>query len=128
MSIYSINYQKVTDGYNKIMRIIESTEIPEHTDCIPRLVDSWVNLVDHYCDQVYVDRSNRNRKSDANRLGDTAAKMFESIKETYENKMQQFAPEEYEGNFKPCRVKSLPEMVHEQNGYDDYDQLDENNE
>ena len=115
MSKYGENYKKMLDGYNKIVACIESTEFIEQLECVSNLADNWVNLMDHYGDEVYHDRSNRNRRKDANRLCDAGVKMFDELKEIYQQRLQQLTPQEYEGAFHPIRVKNIYEIVHEYN-------------
>ena len=126
MSLYSENYKKMMDGYNKIVNCIASVEYMEQLECIPNMTDAWIVLVDKYCDEIYYDKSNKNRKKDAPQFGEAGKEMFESLKSIYQQKLQEFLPEEYEGNFKPIRVKNLSEMVYEYNSqFDEEDGDDE---
>lgn len=114
MSLYSENYTKMTIGYNKINATISSVETNEQLECIPRLIESWVNLVDKYCDEVFNDKISSTHKKDASRLGETCSVMFEELKAQYQLKREELTPEEYKEVFKPKRVKSIVEMVNEQ--------------
>jgi hypothetical protein len=114
MSTYSENYKKVMDGYTKIYNTIVSVEVFEQLECIPNMVDNWINLIDRYCDEVYYDKTNRSRKADAHSLGNMGRQMFQELKQLYQGRLQALQPREYEGGFKPCRVKSIAEMAHEQ--------------
>lgn len=111
MSTYSKNYKKVTDGYNKILDCIKSSEYLEQLECIPTMIESWLGCVDVYCDEIFFDRSNRHRKKDADKLAESSVSMFEELKSTLQLTMKTLTPEEYDGVFKPVRVKGLNEMM-----------------
>ena len=108
--MYGINYKKMMDGYNKINTTIESVQTPEQLECIPRMIESWVNLMDKYCDQIYADKANKTRKKDTNVFAESGSGMFNDLVKNYQQKQQEFGPNEYEGVFKPVRVKGLPEI------------------
>ena len=74
------------------------------------------------CESVYKDKSNRHRKRDAIKLEDTCLKIVDSIKAMFQEKANEFAPDEYEGGFRPIRVKNLREMTSQENDY-----INENN-
>ena len=114
MSKYSVNYKKITDGYNKIMSCIDTSSIIEQLECIPNMVDSWIKLTELYCEQTNQDKSDRYRKKNANNLAEMTAEMFEDIKEHYQYTVQSLSPKEYEGVFGPVRVKNLKEMIEDQ--------------
>lgn len=122
MNLYSENYKKMMDGYSKILDCINSVETLEQLESIPNMVDSWLTLVDHYCDEVYWDKTNKSRKKDAPRLGDAGKEMFEAIKSLYQQRLQELSPREYEGVFKPIHVKGFQEMnqtVEEEEEYEE---------
>ncbi len=122
MSKYSECYKKIFDGYTKIIACIDSCDTIEQTQSITNLVESWVGLIDFYCDLVWDDRSNRHRKADAISLGEVSKMMFDEVNVTFSEKMKTFIEPEYEASFKPVRIKGLPEIVQEYNNeYDDYD-------
>jgi len=110
MSKYGENYKKMLDGYNKIVSCIESAVYIEQLECVSNLADNWVNLMDHYADEIHSDRSNRKRRKDANQFCESGAKMFEELKNIYQQRLQQLAPEDYEGGFRPMRIKNIYEM------------------
>ena len=113
MSLYSENYSRIMDGYNKILDTIKSVEQLEQLECIPNMIDNWIKLVDKYCNDVFYDKTNPNRKKDAPRLGEVGMKMFEVMKQLYQDRVEELTPPEYNGLFKPKRVKSLQEIAHE---------------
>ena len=113
MSKYSENYKKINDGYNMILATIDSTETFEQLQCIPNMVDNWVDLVDHYCNVVYCDRKDKNRKKNTNQLADLAKMMIEDLKGSYQEVLAELTPEPYEGHHLPIRVKTMWEMAHE---------------
>lgn len=125
MSLYSVSYTKMMNGYNKIYNCITSVCVIDQLECVSNLVDNWINLIDNYCDRIYIDKSNKNREKDANQLAEACKGMIETLKELYQQKLQELTPVEYEGSFQPVRIKSLPEMVHEQNEYDEDDEVNE---
>lgn len=126
MSIFSENYKKLNDGFVKINACIETAETPEHMNVIAKMIQSWLGLADIYCDDVYFDKTNRHRKTDANRLGDAVKEMFNELNSAFAERMSAFTPEDYETSFKPHRVKDLREIVHEYNN--EYDDCDVNKE
>ena len=109
MSIYSENYTKVMCGYNKILACIDSVETREQLECIPIMVENWINLADTYCDHIYYDKTNKHRKKDSSKLGEAVKEMFDDLKSSYEQCISSFEPEEYEGIFKPVKIKGLQE-------------------
>ena len=116
MSKYSENYKKTTDGYNKIMLCIDTAIALPQLGCIPNIVDNWVDLVELYCNQVAQDKKDRHRKKNANQLVEVAKGMFEDLKGRYQYALQVLSPKDYEGNFRPVRVKTLQEIA---NGTED---------
>lgn len=111
MSKYSENYKKTTDGYNKILLCIDTAIVLQQLECIPNIVDNWVDLVELYCNQVARDKKDRHRKKNANELADVAKGMFETLKARYQYALQVLSPREYEGNFRPVKVKTIQEMI-----------------
>ena len=110
MSLFSEHYKQMMDGYNKILSCIDSVEIMSQLECIPNMIDSWICLVDHYCDEIYYDKSNKSRKSDASRLGDSAKEMYESMKFLFQQRFGELSPEEYEGKWHPVKVSGFDEI------------------
>lgn len=122
MSIFSENYKKLNDGFIKINACIETAQAPEHMTVIAKMIQSWLGLADAYCDDVYFDKTNRHRKTDADRLGNAVKEMFDELNSTFTEQMSAFTPEDYEASFKPVRIKGLHEIAQEYNNkYDDYD-------
>lgn len=113
MSKFSENYKKLSDGFIKIGACIETAEAPEHMTVITKMIQSWLTLADKYCDEVYFDKSNRHRKADADRLGNAVKEMFDDLNPRFAERVAEFTPEDYEATFKPTRVKTLSEIVHE---------------
>ena len=111
MSKYSENYKKTTDGYNKIMLCIDTAVVLPQLECIPNIVDNWVDLVELYCNQVAQDKKDRHRKKNANQLAEVAKGMFENLKSRYQYALQVLSPKDYEGNFRPVKVKTIQEMI-----------------
>ncbi len=116
MSIYSVNYKKMLDGYNKIVACIESVKYAEQLECISNLADNWVSLMDKYSDDIYGDRSNcrHKRKVEVEQFCRAGENMFQDLKALYQQRLQDFIPREYEGGFKPLRVKNIYEIIEEQ--------------
>jgi len=111
MSTYSENYQKLLDGYNKIQYTIDSVEELEQLECVSKMADGWVSLADKWAEQVYLDKSNKNRKKDTTRFIEAGKEMFEDIHGLYQQKIQELQPIEYEDTFKPVRIKGLQEYA-----------------
>lgn len=111
MNKFTENYSKVLEGYEKTKKCIESVDSILHIPYSQKMFECWVNLLDYYCDQVYHDKENCHRKRDADTLGEAAAHMFESLKNTFEQKLHEFAEPEYEGSFAATRIKSLQEYA-----------------
>ena len=109
MSKYNENYTKVNDGYLKIIACIDSCETPEQMTAVENMVNLWVNLIDYYCDQVH-DSDWRGKKW-AESLAQAGVVMFNDIKELFQEKMNEFQPEEYTGVYKPVRIKNLSEYA-----------------
>ena len=112
MSTYSEKYQKMIAGYNKIISCIDSIEYPEHLECVPTIVENWVNLLETYEDNIYRDRRNRNRKKDAERFAEAATEMFKDINEVYNQRVCELAPVEYTGVSQPVRIRGIQEIAH----------------
>lgn len=113
MSKYGENYKKMLDGYNKIVACIESVGYVEQLECISNLADNWLGLIDHYGDEIYNDKSNWHRKKEADQFCEAGVKMFEDLKNIYQQRLQELAPQGYEGGFCPVRVKNIYEMLNE---------------
>lgn len=113
MSTYSKNYTKLTNGYIKIMDTIDSVKKYEHLICISNMINSWVNLIDLYCDEVYDDKTNKERKKDAISLAKAGKEMFDDIKDFFQYKNDYFQPTEYTGINRCTRIKPLSELIYE---------------
>ena len=111
MSLYSENYKKMMDGYTKILSCIHSVETVDQLECIPNMVDSWIALVDKYCDSIYYDKTNKFRKKHASQLGEAGKEMFDAMKTIYQNRLVELTPEEYDGVIKPTRIKGFQEIM-----------------
>ncbi len=110
MSLFSERYQLILDGYNKILNCIETSENIIHLECISNMINSWLNLAEQYCNEVYYDRSDKTRKVNASKLADSLKEMFESIKEFAQQRANELSPEEYEGKWHPVKVYGFDEI------------------
>lgn len=119
MSVFTENYQKLQEGYNKILACIDSLNDEDQLNYINNMTNNWINLADMYCDQVYNDKSGGwkwTRKKNANALGDAVKTMFDDINNKFRAKGEELLQnslytKEYEGKFKPVRIKNLSEMI-----------------
>ena len=112
MSVYSDNYNKTLAGYNKIKSCIESCETLEHLEGVQRIINSWLDVVGNYAEEIFCDKSignRRKRKKAAEDYSQVIATMFSDIKSNFENKNMELIPEDYESIYKPVRIRSIQE-------------------
>ena len=114
MSKFSINYTKTSQGYNKILDCIHSCETPEQLESTKNMIQSWINLAEHYCNEVSRDKNEgprRKRIMYANTLGKRVGNMYNDIEQNYNCVAATFLPKEYEGCWAPIRIKSIQEYA-----------------
>ena len=115
MNTYSENYKKALNGYEKIMRCIETAEVPEHIEAITRLTENWVNMLATYYIQIYRSRKIIPRVKDARRFKSSCKGMCEELAAVFNEKVDAVYNDQsgYECAFKPTRVKGFHDYAEE---------------
>ena len=107
--MYSKLYGKVYFGYLKIEKCIQSCETLEQLEACARMIENWVDLVDHYAGLIYRDKSISRRKIKANNLAYAGKGMLDTLQEDFQIANNTLIPEPYEGKFPAVRIRSLQE-------------------
>lgn len=109
MTMYSKLYGKVYFGFLKIEDCIQSCETLEQLEACARMIENWVDLIDHYAGLIYRDRSISRRKIKANNLACAGKGMLDTLQEDFKNVNDALIPPTYEGRFPAVRIRSLQE-------------------
>ena len=107
----SYYYDRIYQGYYKILDTIDSCETLEHLSSCRNMIDNWVELIGYYCYNVSRDWDIPKRKRASGQLAELCQIMFENIKEVFEEQNRTLIPEEYTGSITPVRIKSLQEYA-----------------